>query len=52
MILSDHTVISQCMGHQLITNGVICSSDKMVNTKYLDSDTSYLIEEKDQKHLV
>ena len=31
MILSDHVVISQCVGHL-----VICSGDGTVKTKYLD----------------
>ena len=42
-------VISQCMGHQLTYKW---GGDGMVKTKYLDSDTFYLIEEKDQEHLI
>ena len=32
--------------------GVICLGDGMLKTKYLNNDTCYLIEEKDQKNLI
>ena len=51
MILSDHVVISQCVGDQLTYNGVICSGNGMVKTEYLDNDACCLTEEKDRKHL-
>ena len=35
-----------------LQNGVICSDEGMAKTKCLDNDTCYLIEGKDQEHLI